>query len=244
MLRLLLLAAAPLGLAAQQPPAAPNIPSTILTKLALGPAAHEHVGLLEECTSEAGRLGECASAHHCGATQGRVDGVCIQGQDGNPRVCCIYQGSCGDTTGRTVTYFQSPGYPAAPPGGPPEDCAVTVQLQPGACQLRLDFIDFRLPALVDGACSPHGRIALSSSVPHAFLPVKELCGTLAEIPADPTRTDLPHLYLHAEEEHPEPQLPSAPARTITLRAAVRDSAARWNIRLSQVRPPAPAAALP
>jgi hypothetical protein len=131
-----------------------------------------------------------------------------------------------------VAYFHNPGFP----NSTQTDCSVQVNLQPSICQLRLDFLDFKLPGMQSGICDSNNVLSLSSSVPYAFIPTSTLCGTLSNSQVDLTSTDLPHLYLHLEDvtkTHPGLRRPNPPPPSVTLSARVKDQS-RWNIRLTQI----------
>jgi len=192
----------------------------------------------EDCVSEEGELGTCMSALECGASNGEMSGPCHQGLDNSlyHRVCCTYPAGCGFRTNQDVTYFRSPGYPNATSDH--KDCVLKVDLQPGVCQVRLDFLDFKLGGMQSGTCDPDNQMILSSTVPHAFLPAKSVCGTLSpRTLVDPTNTDMPNLYLHLDdmtETKPGLARPNTPGRSVTLRVKVTDSSSRWNVRATQV----------
>lgn len=184
------------------------------------------------CVTAKGLVGKCATEQKCRAAKGNPSGSCPQGPQA---VCCTFAERCGSVTAQGVTYFRSPGYPSL--ATHQEDCEITVRLRSGACQLRLDFLDFELAPPRDGACSAQDRLLITSNQRQAFIPVSEFCGHVAETPVDPTRTDLPHIYIHVEDSHPErPDATapnSSPLRTVTLNMKARHSA-RWNIRIDQV----------
>ena len=145
------------------------------------------------CVTAKGLVGKCATEQKCRAAKGTPSpsGSCLQGP---PAVCCTFSERCGAVTAQGVTYFQSPDYPSLV--SQQADCEVTVRLRSNVCQLKLDFLDFELPPPRDGSCSAQDRLRITSNQRQAFIPVSELCGRVAEIPADPTSTGLPHLYVH------------------------------------------------
>jgi len=184
------------------------------------------------CVTAKGLVGKCASEQKCRAAKGNPSGSCPQGPQA---VCCTFAERCGAVTAQGVTYFRSPGYPSL--ASQQADCEITVRLRSSACQLRLDFLDFEMAPPRDGVCSAQDRLLLTSNQRQAFIPVSEFCGRVAETPVDPTRTDLPHIYVHVEDRHPErPDATapnSSPLRTVTLNMKARHSA-RWNIRVDQI----------
>jgi len=182
-------------------------------------------------TAKKGLVGKCSTEHNCRAVKGTPSpsNGCLQA------VCCTFAKRCGTITAQDVTYFQSQGYPSQL--SQQADCELTVRLRSNVCQLRLDFLDFELPPPRDGACSAQDRLRITSNQRQAFIPVSELCGRVADTPADPTNTNLPHLYVHVDDRHPErPDATapnSSPLRTVTLNVKARASA-RWNIRVEQI----------
>jgi len=176
------------------------------------------------CTTPSGQVGVCSSAARCGAAGGELGGLCGEAP---AAVCCTFRERCGATSDRQVTYFESPDHPSPLPGA--HQCRLDLQLRPGVCQVRLDFLDVSLAPAAGGACSPRDRLALSSSHPQALLPVGEVCGTLA--PSS-------HLYLHLGARHPErPDTTtpnSSPRHTVTLEAQTSGPGSRWRVRVTQV----------
>lgn len=193
----------------------------------------------EECISRDGEVGECQSAFECGFTNGVVNGLCHQGMDtsAHARVCCIYPSFCGYETNREVTYFKNPDYPATTNNS--GDCHFRVRLLEGVCQLRVDFVEFSLKPMDNGECNKDNQMMISSPSRQTTVPVRSLCGQLHEEGEDPTRTDLNHLYLHADEI-PLDSLyvspPNAPTEHhFDFRLKVDDYPSRWNIRLTQIK---------
>eukprot|EP00088_Acartia_fossae_P055716 TRINITY_DN6470_c0_g1_i1.p1 TRINITY_DN6470_c0_g1~~TRINITY_DN6470_c0_g1_i1.p1 ORF type:complete len:732 (+),score=85.38 TRINITY_DN6470_c0_g1_i1:111-2198(+) len=197
----------------------------------------------ESCHSSAGQLGECMSAYECGLEDGVPDGLCHQGLDASAhlRSCCIFSSYCGYETNKEITYLKNPDYPGTTSKG--GDCIFKVDLLPGVCQIRLDFLELKLKPMVDGECDETNSLTIKSSVPHSIVPVKKLCGTVNEESedADPLRTDLPHLYVHVDREHPsllgvkDTRPPNKDVVSIKLRIKVNDFPSRWNIRVHQIQ---------
>ena len=92
-----------------------------------------------------------------------------------PRVCCIHKVECSGVApfSKDVVYFTSPSVPSSSP------CSLTLALNPGVCQVRLDFLDFNVGSLQSGQCSPDASIQISTNVKDSFIPVSNLCGTLS-----------------------------------------------------------------
>ena len=79
-----------------------------------------------------------------------------------------------------------------------------VDLNPGVCEVHLDFLDFQLTGITSGiCCSSCSQMVIKSTVKHLFIPPITLCGKLSANsnadPLDNLRTDHPHLYLHIED---------------------------------------------
>jgi len=192
----------------------------------------------EECITADEEVGECRSAFDCGFTNGVVNGLCHQGHDASAhaRVCCIYPSYCGYETNKEVTYFKSPDYPELTNNT--EECHFRVNLLPGVCQLRLDFVEFSLKPLQDGQCDPDNRLKVSSVLQRAHIPVNEFCGKLHEDNQSPTSTDLTHMYIHLDEIPPDSaytEPPNSPSPGVDLRVRVKNYPSRWNIRISQIQ---------
>eukprot|EP00092_Neocalanus_flemingeri_P029391 GFUD01031908.1.p1 GENE.GFUD01031908.1~~GFUD01031908.1.p1 ORF type:complete len:518 (+),score=114.79 GFUD01031908.1:75-1628(+) len=195
----------------------------------------------EECLTADDEVGECLSAHDCGQTNGQMSGLCHQGMDHSayPRVCCTYTAECGYSTSKTVSYFRSPAWPQLVTNH--SDCSLEVDVNPGVCQVRLDFIDFHLDGMTEGSCSPSNQMVINSTIKHAYFPTNTLCGNLSPTTAelvDYLRTDLPHLYLHLEDlpaDRKVPKLPNSPTPSISLNVKVTNHPSKWNIRVTQIQ---------
>ena len=194
----------------------------------------------EDCHSEAGLVGECLSAVECGATSGQPSGLCHMGRDVSlhASVCCTYPAHCGYESNHRVTYFQSPGYPS--PATDVSDCPFTVNLLPGVCQVRLDFLDFQMKPLHRGQCDLKNSLLIKSSHSSTVIPMPRLCGTIASGKDDPLRTDVPHLYTHFDvDPAPEKNAKKVPNKdlikpTLELHFNVENYPSVWNIRVSQI----------
>jgi len=192
----------------------------------------------EECITADGEVGECHSAYQCGYTNGVYNGLCHQGMDSSAhtRVCCVYPSYCGYETNREVTYFKNPGYPS--PTTNHKECHFRVNLLPGVCQLRVDFLELKLKPMENGECEAQNRLTVKSRLKRAHVPVQEFCGKLHRNNQDPTSTDLSHMYVHIEDipldsAYVEP--PNSPKPSVDFRVSVKDYPSKWNIRISQVQ---------
>jgi len=195
----------------------------------------------EECLTKDGEVGECLSAHDCGQTNGMMSGLCHQGMDQSayPRVCCTYQAHCGFSTSKMVSYFSSPAYPQVISNH--SDCNLEVDLNPGVCQVRLDFLDFQLAGMTKGICSSSNQMKIKSTVKHAYIPTNTLCGKLSNSNTDPLdnlRTDHPHLYIHLEDlpvDRKVKKVPNSATPSISLGVKVTNHPSKWNIRVTQIQ---------
>jgi len=193
----------------------------------------------EDCHSESGMVGECLSAAECGATSGEPSGLCHMGRDVSlhARVCCSYPAHCGYETNHRVTYLRSPSYPE--PVSAVSDCPFTVNLLPGVCQVRLDFLDFQMKPIHHGSCDLKNSLLIKSAQKSTMIPMPRLCGNIASGQEDPLRTDVPHLYTYFDVD-PAPEkgakkVPNKDTRpTLELHFNVENYPSVWNIRVSQI----------
>jgi len=193
----------------------------------------------EDCHSEAGLVGECLSAAECGATSGQPSGLCHMGRDVSlhARVCCTYPAHCGYETNHRVTYFKSPAYPE--PSSLVSDCPLSVDLLPGVCQVRLDFLDFQMKPIHQGVCDMKNSLLIKSNKKSTVIPMPRLCGNIATGQEDPLRTDVPHLYTYFDvDSAPEKGVKKVPNKdmrpTLELHFNVENYPSLWNIRVSQI----------
>ncbi|XP_059046247.1 uncharacterized protein LOC131841893 [Achroia grisella] len=92
-----------------------------------------------ECSSTNAMSGTCLARRECHNLNGTITGNCASRRGR----CCVVARGCGSTTNVNNTYFTSPGYPAAYPGG--GACSITVyRCNSNICQLRIDFLDMVL----------------------------------------------------------------------------------------------------
>lgn len=80
-----------------------------------------------------------------------------------------------------VTYFTSPDYPAPASAQTLQDgsCPLEVALRPSTCQVRLDFLDFRVGVLNGGQCVPGDSLLIRTNVNDSHIPMSILCGNLS-----------------------------------------------------------------
>jgi len=194
----------------------------------------------EDCITEEGAIGECYTADLCNYLGGKPYGSCHQGLDyyGDMRSCCVFNSYCGYETNKELTYLMNPEYPASTESV--DDCMFKVDLLPGVCQLRLDFLDLVLKPMEDGVCDDNNALHISSPNPFTKIPVNKLCGNINQAPDDVLRTDIPHLYVHVDRDDPalygvpDRRPPNKRSNTVKLNIRVKDFASRWNIRVSQI----------
>ncbi|XP_044260176.1 uncharacterized protein LOC123008447 [Tribolium madens] len=143
-------------------------------------------------------LGTCYHETECSAMNGTNLGDCADGYG----VCCVFRNTCGTSSDRNCTYFESPGYPDYDPPGPmvlppstmpppitPDprlplsgtnrqsdttmECTINIYKQgDNIQQMRIDFIDLELRGPVDGTCGTE-RLVISGQNINA---VPEICG--------------------------------------------------------------------
>jgi len=192
----------------------------------------------EECITVKGELGECASYFHCGSQGGHPSGLCHLGHDvsAHARTCCLFPSYCGFETNKQVTYFKNPNYPNITSNT--GDCLYRVNLQPGVCQVRVDFLDLRLKPLVNGDCDPTNSLTISSNDRHAHVAVDQLCGTVSQGYVDPLRTDIPHVYIHVDDDipidRPNFKAPNSHPMNVNFKFKATNYPSRWNLRISQI----------
>lgn len=86
--------------------------------------------------------GVCTSANECKRKGGSLIGAC-QNCVGCA-VCCKYELPCHAQTADYISYFSSPGYPAALRKS--GSCSASVTVRKEVCQVRLDFLEFEMAA--------------------------------------------------------------------------------------------------
>ncbi|XP_023337168.1 uncharacterized protein LOC111708127 [Eurytemora carolleeae] len=198
----------------------------------------------EECHTDAGEIGECLAPFNCGAEGGEPAGLCHQGLDAahHIRSCCIFPSYCGYETNKEVSYLTNPDYPKSTTLQK-EDCIFKVDLLPGVCQLRLDFLEFEMKPMERGICEDKNSLIISSTEKTAMIPQKQLCGTIHSDSdlVDPLRTDIPHMYVNIDRDPPFTQgqpsnkIPNKiQAPSVKMNLKVTDFPSRWNIRISQI----------
>lgn len=227
-----------LGIHNKEPEQIPDYPAKQVITLSPPPFKYPK----EDCHTHTGGIGECMTPFDCGQEGGVPSGLCHQGRDSFQQIrsCCIFESFCGYETNKEVTYLKNHEYPHSV--NDDSDCVFKIDLLPGVCQLRLDFLDFALKPMTAGECDNDNALHVTSSDPTAFIPVKKLCGTLSQAVEDTLRTDNPHMYLHFNREDPllqglsDTRLPNKDLTNPSVRLSlkVKDFASRWDIRSTQI----------
>jgi len=136
-----------------------------------------------------------------------------------------------------VTYFKNPHYPNITMDM--GSCLYRVNLLPGVCQLRVDILDLRMKNMVSGECEQANALNINSNDPHAYIPIKSMCGAVSQGVDDPLRTDIPHMYIHLDNndiiDRPSFKQPNAEQISVNFRFKVENFASRWNLRISQIQ---------
>ncbi|UXI15762.1 hypothetical protein NH340_JMT01705 [Sarcoptes scabiei] len=86
------------------------------------------------CSGDSGEPGTCLSEGDCRGRQGLSVGSCSRSN----LVCCNMRFTCGSKTAKNETLFVNPSFPSGENGT--NTCQVTIQNNPGVCQLRLGKI--------------------------------------------------------------------------------------------------------
>jgi len=97
--------------------------------------------------------GFCATESECSDQEGRSIGTCSRG------VCCKVEQSCARSSSLPVSYFTNPAYPDTDLLD--VSCNLNIRVRKNVCQVRLDFVDFELPAPgPDGRCDSNNNFKL------------------------------------------------------------------------------------
>ncbi|TRY77993.1 hypothetical protein TCAL_11893 [Tigriopus californicus] len=107
------------------------------------------------CNQEQGPYdhGACFTADKCNALGGVPVGSCQAPT--TKTTCCKFPRTCGQSSTESVTYVKSD------PSKTTENCDVTIKTRLGACQLRVDFLEFDLPKpFQSGVCSPNNSLEI------------------------------------------------------------------------------------
>jgi len=216
------------GLGDMEDKGTPTDPKEMMKKMMLKNPEKFGIKLpIEDCITETDEEGDCVSSSACEAIAGISGGPCHLGKDyaSYPRVCCIHKVECSGVApfSKDVVYFTSPSVPSSSP------CSLTLALNPGVCQVRLDFLDFNVGSLQSGQCSPDASIQISTNVKDSFIPVSNLCGTLS---TKVNTTEPAHLYLHIGQDSDGWKYHNQ--RIVSLTAGPGAGASRWNIKVTQI----------
>jgi len=176
-----------------------------------------------------GGEGLCTSPSSCSRNGGKTIGKC--GTCLGCTTCCQYTFSCRESTDKLISYFQSPSYPNTDRTN--DGCSLTITILKEVSQIRLDFLDFEMPAPLGGVCADRLQIINTAQPGGVFGPGNnDLCGLNSG----------QHIYL-----------PVSPGNLLILRAVTSgvlnvplsavsgrsrglsgDSQFRWNIKITQI----------
>jgi len=185
----------------------------------------------EICNSKkTDETGCCVDAGTCGVTplkNGKNVGKC-KSLDGmkQQKDCCMMTVPCGEVTHSYVSYFTNPSWPHEEK----DDCtcSIKVEVKPKVCQVRLDFLEFNLPApdLKTGIClNNNNMVVFTHSNPVGLLGERNhgFCGD----------NNKQHLYIHVE-----PKDKINIMTTITEINKKKDDYEKkqykWNIKITQI----------
>jgi len=180
------------------------------------------------CSSDSGdeNVGFCTTQDECQSKGGRGVGACVSGG-----VCCKIEVSCGGSSEAPVTYFQSPNHPEKDNND--VACNFNIRTAPKVCQLRVDFLEFELPAPnTDGRCQANNGFNIyAPSTPNGILGGSEqvgLCGL----------NNGQHLYIPVEPRDTVQMQFTLSGTSVVPLARVTSLASRisyiWNLKITQV----------
>jgi len=162
-----------------------------------------------------GKDGFCATSNYCSSISGGES----SGRCSNDGQCCTVFSSCGDRVDSPVSYFSNPNYPND--DFIDSSCGLTVTARPRVCQIRVDFIDFVLPAPnSDGRCNPSKMFTVFAPYsPNGILGGDEdngICG----------RNAGQHMYIPVQE--------GDEVRLFFSLTGNRETNFRWHLKITQV----------
>ncbi|KAG5898248.1 hypothetical protein JTB14_029626 [Gonioctena quinquepunctata] len=131
-----------------------------------------------DCTSLEGYDGVCIRRDQCTYAGGTASGTCASGIGR----CCLFQGSCGESSSNNNTYFLNSNYPSTDITA--SQCIFTVTpISTSICQVRLDLLNFVLSQpdgngnciydsmIISGATSSAPVLCGDNSGQHMYLTV-------------------------------------------------------------------------
>ena len=142
-----------------------------------------------------------------------LDGARIGGCGGVPTsftTCCRFDRRCGGQSEQTVTYFRGPANPDA------DECRLKITSRLGACQIRVDFVDFTLPPGDSGTgeCDPDSSLeVISDGIPPGA--PRFFCGV----------NSFNHFYIPVSKGQGE---------EFEFVVRNKNGGSNWNIRITQV----------
>jgi len=178
----------------------------------------------DDCFTKAEEEGQCMTEAECIAAGGTSGGSCHRGFDYSPypRTCCVYKYQCDADTDKQTFYYQSPDYPKPPRSK--ANCSMKIKVLPGVCQVRLDFLDFKMGRIMeDGQCPEEDRLQIRTNVKNSRLPLQHLCGTLTS-----DKNPDQHVYIHIGQDEADQE------RTISLDSSITNFRSTLNIQVTQI----------
>ncbi|CAG0914760.1 unnamed protein product [Notodromas monacha] len=161
----------------------------------------------DPCLGKSGLEGTCYNSFDCSRRKGIADGPCATG---GPGVCCVFMVKCNEAVVQNGTYFINRNYPE--PDTSADVCQATIDTKENICQLRLDFIAFRLKGPEAGTCS-EDRFIVSGLGASRGIPT--ICGM----------NDGQHLYIDSREA----------SKQVTMNVLLLNKSDRlWVIRVTEI----------
>lgn len=121
----------------------------------------------DECETESGFSGTCYTSQECENLEGLSHGECADGYG----VCCFMTYTCRETVHHNISYFVPPSYPNTEEQA--NLCPLKVAIEPGICQIRLDFTRFDILGPREGDCLDDLFVVMGGNSNHR-IPV--ICG--------------------------------------------------------------------
>jgi len=148
--------------------------------------------------------------------------------------CCQSVVGCGQTFPEDthMGYFRNPSWPESDKGS--LSCNIVVKIQPKVCQLRIDFLDFELPAPDVDKCKCSSKNSMVFHAPQKPLGIlgktsEGLCGINTG----------QHMYIPVAEEETIQIISTIDGHTTvpyhkSSLAADQNTAYKWNIKITQI----------
>jgi len=161
------------------------------------------------CSASDGNMGVCYTEKECNKKGGVATGSCAKDYG----VCCVFKANtCGETIGESVTYIESPNYPAAAPTGM---CMFNVKkCDAKICQYKIDFTMAELAGPDLGECNNDTLIISNLDTVSTKVVPSPLCGTLTG----------QSIYVSVEDTTDDPK----------FTFNIESSNAKWRIKVQQI----------